>query len=113
MATKGNIPGEPPTGDFDNDGLSNIVEYALGMNPRVSSQPAGVLSGNTITYTKGADAIANGDVSWTIETSTTLEAGSWSDAVTQPAGDPALTISYTFTPGTPAKKFARLKVTQP
>ena len=89
------------------------MEYALGQNPRVSSQPAGVFSGNTITYTKGADAIANGDVSWVIETSQTLDAGSWSPAVTQPGGDPATDISYTFTPGTPAKNFARLKVTQP
>jgi fibronectin-binding autotransporter adhesin len=111
--TKGNIPGEPASGDFDNDGISNLVEYALGKNPRVSSQPAGVFSGNTITYTKGADAIANGDVSWVIETSQTLDTGSWSPALTQPGGDPSSTISHTFTPGTPAKNFARLKVTQP
>ena len=110
---KGNIPGEPADGDFDNDGISNIVEYALGKNPRVSSQPAGILSGNVITFTKGADAIANGDVSWVIETSQTLAADSWTPAVTQPAGDPSATISHTFTPGTPAKNFARLKVTQP
>ncbi len=111
--TKGNIPGEPANGDFDNDGIANVVEYALGQNPRVSSQPAGVFSGNTIIYTKGADAIANGDVSWIIETSQTLATGSWSPAVTQPGGAPAAFISYAFTPGTPAKNFARLIVTQP
>ena len=110
--SKGNIPGEPATGDFDNDGLTNLTEYALGKNPRTSSQPAGVLSGNIITFTKGADAIANGDVSWVIETSTTLVAGSWTPQVTQPAGDPAATISYTLTPASPAANFARLKVTQ-
>jgi autotransporter-associated beta strand protein len=110
---KGNIPGALPADDFDNDGISNIVEYALGLNPRVSTQPAGVLSGNLIiTYTKGADAIANGDVSWVIETSQTLADGSWTAQVTQPAADPALTISYTFTPGSPVKNFARLKVIQ-
>lgn len=105
---KGNIPGEPASGDFDNDGIANIVEYALGLDPRVSSQPPGVLSGNTITYTKGADAIANGDVSWVIETSETLADASW---IAEPVV-PGATISYTFTPGTPVKKFARLKVTQ-
>jgi autotransporter-associated beta strand protein len=109
---KGNIPGEPATGDFDNDGLTNIVEYALGKDPRVSSQPAGDLSGDKITFTKGLDAIANRDVSWVIETSTTLAAGSWTPVVTQPAGDGTSTISYTFTPGTPVKNFARLSVTQ-
>jgi hypothetical protein len=111
-ATDNGIGGEPFNGDFDNDGISNGMEYALGKNPTVSSQPAGSLSGNTITFTKGADAIANSDVSWVIETSTTLDAGSWTAEVTQPAGDPAATIAYTFTPGTPAKKFARLKVVQ-
>jgi hypothetical protein len=109
-ATDNDIDGEPFGGDFDLDGLTNGVEYALGKNPKVSSQPAGVLSGNTITFTKGAEAIANGDVSWIIETSTTLQTGSWTDEVVQPAGDTSATISYTFTPGSPERKFARLKV---
>jgi len=111
--SKGNIPGEPTLGDFDNDGMSNFMEYALGKNPRVSSQPAGVLSGNVITFTKGADAIANGDVSWVIETSPSLATGSWTPQVTQAAGNTALTIEYTLTPGSPAKNFARLKASQP
>jgi fibronectin-binding autotransporter adhesin len=101
-----------PTDDPDNDGLDNLVEYGLGKDPTVSSQPAGVLSGNLLTYTKGADAIANGDVSWVIETSETLAPGSWTPQVTQPGGNPALSISYLFTPGSPAKNFVRLKVTQ-
>ncbi len=98
--------------DFDNDGILNGVEYALGKNPTVSSQPAGVLAANTITFTKGAAAITNADVSWVIETSETLAADSWTPAVTQAAGDTSLTITFTFTPGTPVKKFARLKVVQ-
>lgn len=110
-ATANGIDGEPFDGDFDNDGIINGVEYALGLNPTTSSQPAGVLSGNTITFTKGADAITNGDVSWIIETSTTLAANSWIEEITHPGGeDNGTTIAYTFTPGTPEKKFARLKV---
>lgn len=99
---KGNILGEPGSGDFDNDGITNIVEYALGKNPRVSSQPAGLMSGNVITYTKGADAIANGDVFWVIETSQTLATGSWTPQVTQAANNPTATIAYTLTLGSPA-----------
>lgn len=106
---KGNIPGEPALGDFDFDSLSNITEYALGLNPRVSSVPPGTFSGGMLSFTKGADAIANGDVIWVIEQSTGLT--SWSPAVTQPAGNSALSISYTLPTGQP-KIFARLKVTQ-
>ena len=108
-ATDNDIGGEPFDGDFDNDGISNGAEYALGKNPTVSSQPAGVLLGNTITFTKGADAIANGDVSWVIESSTTMATGSWTPEAAVEVGN---TIAYTFTPGSPAKKFARLKVVQ-
>lgn len=101
-----------PLDDPDNDGLDNLVEYGLGKDPTVSSQPAGVRSGNLITYTKGADAIANRDVSWVIETSETLAAGSWTSQVNQPAGDATPTISYLLTPVGPPRKFARLKLTQ-
>ena len=110
------ITGQPFDGDFDKDGISNGTEYALGLSPTVNSQPAGTLVGNTLTFTKGAEAIANGDVSWIIETSTDLgDIDDWTAAVTQAAGEPEaaeLTISYVFTPGSPAKNFARLKVVQ-
>lgn len=106
------IPGADFDDDTDNDGIANGVEYGLGTNPLVSTQPAGVLSGNSISFTKGTDAITNGDVSWVIETSTTLAPGSWTPEVTQAPGDPAASISYVFTPGSPEKKFARLKVLQ-
>lgn len=112
-ANNNGIPGEPFDDDFNKDGVSNGVAYALGLSPTASSQPAGVLSGSTITFTKGAEAKANEDVSWIIQVSETLEAESWTDAVTQPAGDDTATISYDLAPapGTP-KKFARLKVVQ-
>jgi autotransporter-associated beta strand protein len=106
-ANSNGIPGQPFDLDFDNDGISNGMEYALGKNPTISSQPSGALVGNTITFTKGADAIANGDVTWVIETSTTLATDSWTPEAAVTVGN---TIAYTFTPGTPVKKFARLKV---
>jgi autotransporter-associated beta strand protein len=94
-------------GDSDNDGVKNLVEYAL-----VNGGERGVFdtNTNTITFTKRTDAITNGDVKWIIETSETLLSNSWTDAVTQNAGNATPTISYTFTPGSPVKKFARLKV---
>ena len=68
-ATDNGIPGELATNDFDNDGITNLVEYALGLNPTTSSVPPGTYTGGTLSFTKGTDAITNGDVSWVIQTS--------------------------------------------
>ena len=70
------------------------------------------MSGSTLTFIKGADAKANGDVTWDIETSISLgvSPNPWLDGgvnVTETTND----ISFTF-PGGPVKNFARLKVTQ-
>jgi autotransporter-associated beta strand protein len=106
------IAGEPASGDFDHDGLSNLVEYALGLNPTASSGSAGTLAGGVITFTKGADAIANNDVIFEIEESTDLGAAdAWTTVVTEGTADDSPDISYALPPGQP-KEFARLKVTQ-
>jgi mannosyl-glycoprotein endo-beta-N-acetylglucosaminidase len=110
-ATSQGIPGAPADGDDDHDSIANLMEYALGMNPKSANPSAGVLSGNGITYTKGTDAIANGDVSWVIESSQTLAPNSWIPQVSQAAGNPAATISHTFAPGSLTKQFFRLRVT--
>ena len=108
-ATANGISGQPASGDFDKDGLTNLVEYALGKNPTVSSQPAGTLSGNVLAFTKGSDAIANGDVNFVIEESINLV--TWAPVVTQNAPNASSTISYTLPTGL-SKEFARLKVIQ-
>lgn len=109
-ATDQGIPGAAPTDDDDGDGIDNVVEYALGLNPKTPDGPTASFSGNTITFTKGAAAIANGDVSWTIQTSTSLEPGSWTPQVSQAAGDPSPSISHAFDPDASEKEFARLRV---
>jgi autotransporter-associated beta strand protein len=109
-ATTNGIPGALPADDADFDGLSNLTEYALGTNPTASTPSPGTWSENTITFTKGAEAIANADVNYIIETSIDLGVNDpWTDAVTQIAPNSSTTIGYTFTPGSPAKKFARLR----
>jgi hypothetical protein len=108
-ANANGIPGEPASGDFDKDGLSNLVEYALGQSPTVSSQPPGSLTAGVLSFNKGSQAMANGDVNYVIEQSTDL--GIWTPAVTQNAPNTSDKISYTLPTGQ-SKEFARLKVVQ-
>jgi hypothetical protein len=98
------------TADPDNDGLTNAVEYALGLDPRFSSPSPGVYSGSTLTFTKGGEAKVNGDVTYQIETSTTLGVAPspWTVDVTNVTNG-ADTIAIVF-PSGPVRNFARLKV---
>jgi hypothetical protein len=109
-ATSNGIPDALPADDADFDGLSNLTEYALGTNPTASTPAPGTWLEDTITFTKGAAAIANADVNYIIETSTDLGVNDpWAAEVTQTAPNSSTTIAYTFTPGSPARKFARLR----
>ena len=96
-----------PHGDHDNDGVTNLVEYALA-----DGGERGVISGNTITFTKRG-APYGSDLTYIIETSGTLEADSWLPEITHGPAQVGSPISYDFShvPGTP-RKFARLKVVE-
>jgi autotransporter-associated beta strand protein len=101
-----------PGGDSDNDGIPNLVEYALDLDFKGPDGSAGIFTGNTMTFTKRQDAIDNGDISWVIETSQTLAPGSWNPAVIQNPGNAESTISHTL-PTDQGRIFGRLKVNQP
>ena len=90
------------------DGISNLMKYALGLDPLVAEGAPGTYNGNVVSFTKGSDAVTAGDVTYGIETSTDLV--TWT-AVTPDTND-ATTISYTL-PGGQGTIFARLVVTQP
>jgi hypothetical protein len=109
-AADNNVTGGPG-GDSDNDGIPNLVEYALALNFNGPDGSAGSFIGNTLTFTKRQDAIDNGDVSWVIETSETLAPGSWEPAVTQNPGNTDATISHTLPTGQD-RIFGRLKVVE-
>lgn len=108
-ATDSGIPGELPEDDFDHDGIANLMEYALGLNPTAPSASPGTFDGSTISFNKGSAAVANDDLTYAIQTSTTLAAGSWT-TVTPTVDSPSL-ISYTLPTGLP-KIFARLLVAE-
>lgn len=112
-AQENDIPGQPAGGDADHDGLDNLLEYALGLDPTTPDPAPATLtgpSGRLLSFTKNPEAIANGDVIWTIETSPDLEPDSWT-AVTPDTNTPPTIIAYTLPAGLDAI-FARLVVTQ-
>jgi autotransporter-associated beta strand protein len=107
----GTVTNQGPNDDDDNDGISNLVEYAIaGQDPTVPNSTIGSFNGTTLSYTKRLDATG---LTYAIEESTDLGISDPWAAVT---GTPpvyvndATTISYTLTPGTPPKNFLRLKV---
>ncbi len=95
-----------PDGDDDNDGVANLIEYALE-----DGGERGVFSGDTITFTKRG-APFGGDITYGIETSTDLGILDPWDTPASGVTEDAASISYTFTPGSPARNFARLRVLQ-
>jgi len=102
-----------PAGNPSHDGLSNLVKYALGLNPTVSAQPAGTLSSGTLTFSKGDMAQGDSNLTYSIEESTDLV--TWTTPTgTSPSGtvsNAPTYISYSFPTGQ-SKVFARLKVVQ-
>jgi hypothetical protein len=92
-------------GDSDNDGIKNLVEYALA-----DGAERGAFNATTknLSFTKRG-GIYGSDISYAIEESTNLT--DWVVVAEPPVINNAGSISYTLSGGT--KKFARLKVTQP
>ena len=106
--------------DPDGDGLSNLMEYALGTGPNSSGVMPTVLALNgaslEYTYTRSTAAKDNG-VTYQIEWSDTLAAGSWStetvnQQITSTQG--ALeTVKASVPKGNGGKRFMRLRVARP
>ena len=112
--TNGNVPlgKQGPNDDPDNDGIPNLVEYAIfGQDPTVNNTAIGTFTANTLSFTKRP---ATTGLTYAIVQSTDLGVlVPWSEVPTGPTyTNNATTISYTLTPGTPVKNFVRLKVTQ-
>jgi autotransporter-associated beta strand protein len=98
-----------PHDDPDNDGISNLVEYAIaGQDPTMGNPAISTFSAGTLSFTKREGATG---ITYAIESSTLLTAESWATLPKPPVVESSSAISYPFTPGTPVKNFARLKVT--
>jgi len=101
-----------------NDGISNLVKFATGMDPSKPGAWPGTLTvsgGNLLfTYTPSAGAVADG-FAFTVEYSDTLMSGSWqSDIVNQGIiGSGGLPVTATVTQGSGDRRFVHLKITSP
>lgn len=109
-ATANNVTGGE-SGDSDHDGISNLMEYALNLNPAASDGAPGTFSASgLLSFTKRAEAVTNGDVTYAIQESDDLGISDAWQVVT-PTSSTASAITYQLPTGS-ARKFARLVVTK-
>lgn len=91
--------------DEDGDGLGNLVEFALGLDPHVPDLSPGRFDGTTLSFAKHPEAAVRDGLHYSIETSPNL-GPPWTTVV---ASEDAASISYTLPPGA-VRLFARLRV---
>lgn len=116
--------------DFDGDGMANLLEYAFGMDPKSANVSSVALNatGSNLQISFPCDAGCT-DVTYTVQSSSTLATDSWSDiaqsaggAATAPVGSLSAVSdsgtglrTVTVTDSTPlpvgGKRFLRVKVT--
>ena len=105
----GTVTNQGPNDDDDNDGISNLLEYAIeGQDPTVSNPNIGTFVDDLLSFTKRTTATG---LTYAIEESTDLgNTDDWTDVSGVGFVNDATTISYQLTPGNPLKNFIRLRV---
>lgn len=112
------FPGLSPTGDDNQNGHSNYLDYATGADPSASHDPAGY---PTLTDDQLSFGVRDGviDANWSLWASETLEVGSWGELLpgsgysitSQVSSGDRLTIVLELIPpiDPPARRFLRIK----
>ncbi len=108
-AANAGVSGISMTSDDDKDGISALVEYALGLSPTASDTlPAPQVSGGNLAvkYPKGAIAATDSRISYVIKSSTDLV--TWN--AVSPTVNNTTTIDYNIDTSSPDRLFLRLEV---
>jgi len=101
-----------------NDGITNLVKFATGLDPTTSASTPGVLSQSngelTFIYTPSAAAVTSG-FNFVVEYNDALGVNAWtSDLVNQGTlGSGGLPVTATLPAGSGGQRFVHLKVTKP
>jgi autotransporter-associated beta strand protein len=98
-----------PRDDYDNDGVSNLVEYAIdGQDPTLPGASIGGFTGNTLSFTKRA---GTSGLTYAIQQSSDLGAADpWTEVMGASYVNDTATVSYSLPAGGPARIFLRLQV---
>ena len=101
--------------DPDNDGLVNLLEFAVGGDPHVFSPPIGTLvkNGATLEFTYSRPTAAVAELNYQLQASITLS-GTWTTGGTTSevvTNGPTQVVNVTAPAGT-GKRFVRLRVTR-
>jgi autotransporter-associated beta strand protein len=105
--------------DSNNDGESNLLEFATGQSPHTNSRAATIITFSTganmeFTYTRSKEAFDAGYL-YQVEHSDTLAPGSWLSAGlgTVIIDGPSQTVRAIIPQGNNARRFVRLRVNAP
>ena len=120
FGTTANSGNAADSADPDGDGEVNLMEFSTGQSP-LARTPAGdflekTATGLEFTYTRSKAAVADG-MTFTVEWSDSLAAGSWSNAgVTEQIltdNGTVQTVKASLPAGSNGKRFVRLRLIQP
>lgn len=122
FGTAANLGNAADSFNSNNDGETNLYEFATGQNPSANTRvtPTMVQNGVNLefTYTRSKTALADG-VIFTVEWSDTLEAGGWNTAGIANQNPPPIAQDTTtetvriLVPAGTGKRFVHLEVSKP
>ncbi len=111
----GNSGTAADTADANADGENNLFEFATGQDPNAATTRPGTLvkNGASLEYTYTRNPSAIGAVSYIVEWSDSLAAGSWSSNLVSEQSLDDNKVKAFVPAGSGPKRFVRLRVTQP